>query len=279
MEPELTPTSLGELLRRARERRRLDLTQVEAETRIRRRFLEALEADDLSVLPAPVFTRGLVRAYAGYLGVDQIEAAELLNKEEARVDAGGVRPTVHGPMPTGGPFPVRTVVLGLLILIAGVLVGVMLPRYPQLFAPATAIAQQVRTPVASAEAAGAPTVTTAPTTTTAPAIATVAPSPTTPPTPTLGAEARATVTAVAAVRGVTVEAKINGRVWVQVEADGQVSYSGILQPGERKVWRAERKLTLYVGDGSLVEVTFNGQTLGPLGPKGEVAKQEWSSPR
>jgi hypothetical protein len=78
---------------------------------------------------------------------------------------------------------------------------------------------------------------------------------------------------------VNIEAKINGRVWAQVEADGQVTYSGILQPGERKVWRAERKLTLYVGDGSLVEVTFNGQTLGALGAKGEVAKQEWSSPR
>jgi hypothetical protein len=114
---------------------------------------------------------------------------------------------------------------------------------------------------------------------TATVLPTVAASPTPTPTATLGPEARSTATAAAAVRGVTVEAKIGGRVWVQVESDGQVSYAGILQPGERKVWRAEKRLSLYVGDASLVDVTFNGQTLGPMGAKGEVARQEWTSAR
>lgn len=279
MEPELTPTSLGELLRQARARRGLDLAQVEASTRIRRRYLEALESDDLSVLPAPVFTRGLVRAYAGFLGIDQIEAAELLNKEEARVDAAGVRPTVPGvPLPGAGAPPLRAITVALVIGALGVLVGLMLPRYPQLLAPATAVAQVPTPPPAERSQVVAPTATAPPVLTTAPSPA-MAASPTPPPTATLTTDARQTATAAASVRGVTVDAKVSGRVWVQVEADGQVSYSGILQPGERKVWRAERRLALYVGDGSLVQVVVNGQTVGALGPKGEVAKQEWSSPR
>jgi cytoskeleton protein RodZ len=280
VEPELTPTSLGELLRRARNARGLSLAQVEADTRIRRRYLDALEADDLSSLPAPVFTRGLVRAYAGYLGVDLVEAAELLNKEEARSEAYGVFPSVQNvpAAATGSGVPTRALAVALVIGMLGVAVGLMLPRYPELFAPATAVAQ-VRTPgpeLAPVAAVPTPQPTAQPTATSAP---TAVPSPSPQPTPTLGAEARSTATAAAAMRGVTVEAKISGRVWAQVESDGQVSYSGILMPGERKVWRAERKLSLYVGDGALVEVIHNGQTLGPLGAKGEVARQEWSATR
>lgn len=279
MEPELTPTSLGELLRRARAVRGVSLAQVEAETRIRRRYLEAIEADDLPALPAPVYTRGLVRAYASYLGVDQVEAGELLRKEEARAEAFGVQPSVQNvPVgAAGGGIPVRAIAVAIVLAVLGALVGLMLPRYTQLFAPATAVAQ-VRTPGPEAAPAAAPTAqpTPLPTATSAP---TAVPSPTPQPSPTLGAEARSTATAAAAVRGVTIDAKISGRVWAQVESDGRVSYSGILQPGERKVWRAERRLSLYVGDGGLVDVTYNGQTIGPLGPKGEVARQEWAASR
>src|SRR5262249_7627261 len=40
---------------------------------ISKRYLEALERGDFSRLPAPVFTRGFIRAYAGYLGLDPEE--------------------------------------------------------------------------------------------------------------------------------------------------------------------------------------------------------------
>jgi hypothetical protein len=78
---------------------------------------------------------------------------------------------------------------------------------------------------------------------------------------------------------VTVEARVSGRVWAQVEADGQVVFSGILQTGEKKTWKAERALALHVGNAGLVEVTHNGQSLGRLGPAGEVVKREWTSAR
>src|SRR4029453_639698 len=96
-EPELTPLSVGDLLRRSREQRGLTLPQVEADTKIRRAYLEALERDDLGVLPAPVFTRGLVRSYARYLGLSSVEALELLHKEEARLEQIGVVPTAARP--------------------------------------------------------------------------------------------------------------------------------------------------------------------------------------
>lgn len=65
---------LGEWLQRAREARGLTLEDAERDTRISRRYLQALETGDLDVIPAPVYARGFLRSYAQYLGLDPQEA-------------------------------------------------------------------------------------------------------------------------------------------------------------------------------------------------------------
>jgi cytoskeleton protein RodZ len=62
--------SLGQTLRAAREGKRWDIARAERETRIRARYLAALEAGDYADLPEAVYTRGFVRIYARYLGLD-----------------------------------------------------------------------------------------------------------------------------------------------------------------------------------------------------------------
>jgi len=62
--------TLGETLRDARGKKKAKLSQVEADTRIARDKLEALEADRLDALPDDVYTRGAIRNYALYLGLD-----------------------------------------------------------------------------------------------------------------------------------------------------------------------------------------------------------------
>jgi Helix-turn-helix domain len=61
---------IGSSLREARERRNLSYGQVEAETAIRTRYLRALEDEDFHILPGPTYTKGFLRAYAEYLGLD-----------------------------------------------------------------------------------------------------------------------------------------------------------------------------------------------------------------
>lgn len=65
---------LGEWLTRAREARGLTLHDAERDTRISRRYLQALESGELDVIPAPVYARGFLRSYAQYLGLDPQEA-------------------------------------------------------------------------------------------------------------------------------------------------------------------------------------------------------------
>ncbi len=67
--PEVRPT-LGEELLVARERRGVDLYRAERDTKIRARYLSALERDDYAALPGTVYTKGFLRNYALYLGLD-----------------------------------------------------------------------------------------------------------------------------------------------------------------------------------------------------------------
>lgn len=287
MEPELTPTSVGELLRRAREARGVSVARAESDMRIRRGYLEALESDNLESLPPPVFTRGLVRTYASYLGVDVVEALELLSKEEARSESIGVVPAVPPDRVPKRTSPLlQALGLGVAILATAAALYVALPSYQNLFGVQAAGAQvptpppsvvpasepSVSSPVPTAEATTVP----APTSTPLP---TVQPTSTPVPEPTLAPEARQTATAAAAVRGVRLEVRSMDRVWAQVDIDGVVAYSGTLMPGERRQWRGERRASLHVGNAGLVEVTFNGQSLGTLGPRGEVVKKEWLAAR
>ncbi len=61
---------IGETLREARMRRRIDMTEVETATKIRGKYLRALENEEWDLLPGPTFVKSFLRTYAEYLGLD-----------------------------------------------------------------------------------------------------------------------------------------------------------------------------------------------------------------
>jgi cytoskeletal protein RodZ len=72
---------LGEVLRVARESRGLDLARVERDTKIRTRYLTALENGEYRDLPGSVYTKGFLRNYAHYLGLDPEYLTDLYRLE------------------------------------------------------------------------------------------------------------------------------------------------------------------------------------------------------
>ena len=66
----MSPSPLGETLRRARTAKGITIEDAERVTRIPRKYLEALELENFGILPAPVYARGFLRSYAGYLGLE-----------------------------------------------------------------------------------------------------------------------------------------------------------------------------------------------------------------
>jgi cytoskeleton protein RodZ len=62
--------SIGETLREARMRQRLDIADVEDRTKIRAKYLRALENEEFGMLPGPTFVKTFLRTYAEMLGLD-----------------------------------------------------------------------------------------------------------------------------------------------------------------------------------------------------------------
>ena len=71
-------SAVGERLRDAREIKGIDLFRAERDTKIRSKYLAALEDGDFTDLPGDVYTRGFIRNYATYLGLDADEIAARL---------------------------------------------------------------------------------------------------------------------------------------------------------------------------------------------------------
>jgi len=86
---------LGEVLRASREAKGVDLDRVERDTKIRVRYLSALERGEYRELPGAVYTKGFLRNYGAYLGLDPEYLIDLFRIESA--GAAVERPTVPTP--------------------------------------------------------------------------------------------------------------------------------------------------------------------------------------
>ncbi|MGH2634160.1 MAG: helix-turn-helix domain-containing protein, partial [Tepidiformaceae bacterium] len=92
-------SELGTWLIRAREARGLTIEDAERDTRISRRYLQALESEQFDVIPAPVYARGFLRSYSQYLGLDPAEMLALFPRDDQA--SGGQ--TVIGANRQGSP--------------------------------------------------------------------------------------------------------------------------------------------------------------------------------
>jgi cytoskeleton protein RodZ len=73
--------TVGERLRAAREKQKMNLEDIAAQTRIPLRHLESIETADWDHLPAPTYTVGFAKSYASAVGLDRTEIGEQLREE------------------------------------------------------------------------------------------------------------------------------------------------------------------------------------------------------
>jgi len=90
---------IGEALKRARTRQQLDIRTAEEQTKIRIKYLRALENEEWDLLPGHPYAKGFLRTYAHFLGLDG----------DALVDE--YRRTVESSLGAGAPFPFTEPVL------------------------------------------------------------------------------------------------------------------------------------------------------------------------
>jgi cytoskeletal protein RodZ len=299
---------LGQLLRQTREERGLDLEKAANDTRIRVRFLEALEQEAYDELPTPGHVHGFLRNYALYLGLDLSEVQALYETENkaSRLVPGIFRPKDIDLTPRKPLIRASVVfglVLGLVVLVVG---GWAVWRYglpviqPVLRLLTPAAARRATETVAAAAAAATSTLEPTSTRIAATETPTSAPTPTTAQTPTVTVtpvptatleEARplSTATPVPAetptpsrtpsptpIGGVTLSIVVVERAWLQVTVDGQLLPGELLEADEERTWEAEESIYFICGNAGGVEVTVNGEELGTLGGRAEVVERTWT---
>jgi cytoskeletal protein RodZ len=234
VEPDV-PTA-GERLRSAREEKGLSLEDIAAQTRIPRRHLESIESADWEHLPAPTYTVGFAKSYAGAVGLDRAEIGDQLREE-----MGGQRPAAIAPAEVFEPAdPARTMPKWLVFgAIGAVIVIVILMSW--LNERSLDQPDETNTAVA-AQAAPARPVPAAP-----------APAPT--------AQGPVVLTAVAPA-------------WIQVTDNGTTLFSGELAAGQSyTVPQTATAPLLKAGKPEALKVTVGTTVAPPVGPAGKVASK------
>ena len=90
---------IGQTLRETRMRNRIDITEVEAGTKIRAKYLRALENEEWDLLPGPTFVKTFLRSYADYLGLDSRQLVEEYKQRFERPSTMELTPFARGPGP------------------------------------------------------------------------------------------------------------------------------------------------------------------------------------
>jgi len=119
---------IGPTLREARNRRKVDLPTVEAAIKIRVRYLQAIENEEWDALPGGAYTRGFIRTYASYLGLDGDRLADDYRRATQPNGADRVPKRVE-PVPTGARRPRsrfggRLAIAAVFAILVAVLIGI-----------------------------------------------------------------------------------------------------------------------------------------------------------
>jgi len=100
---------IGQALKDARRRLGMDVGEAEERTKIRAKYLRALEAEDWEILPAPAYVRGFLRTYGALLGLDGEMLADEFRRrhEEPAAASPAPEPFLQGRRSSGGRPPSR----------------------------------------------------------------------------------------------------------------------------------------------------------------------------
>src|SRR5688500_3843617 len=113
---------IGATLRETRMRQRIDIAEVETATKIRAKYLRALENEEWDLLPGPTFIKTFLRTYGDYLGLDSKMLVEEYKQRFERVSAAELMP-FQGPL-SGRRQPRRPFAIPLFLIVGVVIVGV-----------------------------------------------------------------------------------------------------------------------------------------------------------
>lgn len=230
--------SVGQELKRERELRGISLKEIADATRINLRFLRSLEEDQFESLPGKFFTKGIIREYAKYIGLDEDAALnnyyETCQFQEQTTEEFPFDEAASAKLPRRTRNILYFVLLFVLILVVLSAVHFII-RKQKPTAPLLMEEQVVEEVVL-------------------------------PPT------APTQIEPVEMNKEMNLVLHFDQETWIQVYADGALKVDGIKQPGERESITALEELVIHLGNAGGLTYTLNEKKGKPFGPSGAVRK-------
>lgn len=231
--------SLGQELKRERELRGISLKEIADSTRIGLKYLQAIEDDQLQIIPGTFFIRAILRSYARTVGLDEDQVLnryqELQSYEQ---ESSEPRPN-QKRMPRLASSRRRVLILGS---------GVVLILFALL------LSMVLRSPQQKPEPLG-------------PLPASISGSS---PPPTLGVPP--TQPSQEVRTALDLEMTFIEETWLQVFANGTLAFEGIKKQGDSLHFSDAREITLNLGNAGGFAFFLNGKKGKPFGPPGAVRK-------
>lgn len=236
----------GQILQAAREEKQWSFTHTEEITKIRVRYIQALEEEKYEILPGTTYVKGYLRTYAKQLGLNSDEIIELYNAS-ATPEPIPVLVSDNNRVKVR-PLWVRPSIIGGMALLAIVLL-IAIKVFTQ---AGNSLDITPYAPAALPSAPQAEQSTPAPNTLVVPNPANVVAN---------------------TQEGLTAQLVFTQPCWIEVKVDGQPSLQGTFTAGTTKEVKGTSKIELVsVGNAGGLSVTLNGKALPSFGKAGEVLR-------
>ena len=299
---------VGLTLKKTREEFGLTHEDVERATKIRVRYLEAMERDDYDALPGAVYAQGFLKTYANYLDLN----GEKLSRELRNRRGANDEPLRNSPSPdkerrrenrptASGRFrrarrrriPIVAILgavlafIVLAVVVAGLyFVGLQASRSSEDSSQTPAGAEGE--PAAGAsdpenpaggtsdEGAGGSAAPAEPpgqgTTGAQETTGAGEDAPPAPPEPATTAPIESPPP-----ESLTMELRVQGNIsWLNIESDGEVVFSQVAESGFAQTFEANDSITVWSGNAGAVFISVNGQDYGQLGGSGQTVVREFN---
>jgi len=244
---------IGETLRNARLAQNITIDEVVKETRIRSRYIEALEEENWAVFPGIVYLRGFLKAYCNVLGIDDKVMLLTLNEiVKSEPEASPVPQKIELP---GRPHRKLGLIFGLIAIILLVAFQYVYQNYINFPIPA------IKDKPAVQNSAPIQPITENPQNTSP-----VGPDTTTPVVP-VEEERIASIT----LRLIGAE----GKCWVRVRDGKSLIYEGIMTKGEEKVFADLASIDLVFGNAGVIQYYLNDKDYGRPGAVNQVVTKKY----